>query len=108
LKFSQIDSSNYSRYKYITCSWEINNIPWDIVKLVREWTDDKIKLIDPTRILIERVNKGEYPAIYELNIHGIGHDNRCTWCKTFRSVLNTKCKEKLNCPIQYENHCKYY
>jgi len=59
---------------------------------VREWVDGRIKLGNSARIWIKRENPDEYPAVYRLIISGRGSDERCTWCRSFRTALREKIK----------------
>ena len=75
-------------------------VPWKIIEQIRDWTDKTVNFEGNPRIWIKRRNPGEYPAEYELNIRGRGHDDRCTWCESFRTALATKLKEELQLSLR--------
>ncbi|HEC86542.1 MAG TPA: hypothetical protein ENI49_01540 [Thermoplasmatales archaeon] len=93
----------------ITCRWRLTrpeNISWETINKIREWTDNKVPLKKYANIKIRRLNRGKYPAKYELIIRGRGYDDRCTWCKSFRTALETTAR-KMNCTITYEKFCNF-
>jgi len=92
--------------RYILCSWKIEGISWSILEDMLKWADETVPLKGP-KIWLKRLNKDEYPALYELNIKGRGHDDRCTWCKSFRTALTTKMKEELNCSLKEIGGCEF-
>ena len=95
---SRIDDS-------VLCSWIIRNISWETIEKIQNWTDNKIQLKGPN-IWFRRLNNNE-PAIYELNIKGRGYDDRCTWCKSFRTALNSSCIKDYNSIVQYKSCCDF-
>ena len=95
--------------KFIVCRWAIelsNGISGKEVVDVKKWTDDVVALQRYARVWLKRINPQEYPAKYELIISGRGPDERCRWCKTFRTALDTHMK-KLNCSTQQHGSCEF-
>lgn len=100
---------NFSKENWgdsIDCKFIINipnKISEDELKELEGWVDDKVKTKDfSTSIGLEKIN----PHKFELLINGIGHDNRCRWCKSFRTALKTFCnKKRLN--FQQMSFCKF-
>lgn|SRR5574341_1105930 len=68
---------------------------YDIIKMGKSWTDNKIKT--SARIIINSINSNNFI----LKINGIGKDNRCRWCRSFRTALTAF----LN--IEYQKRCRY-
>lgn len=93
--------------RFILCTWRIEGIQWKTIEEIRKWTDKTVHLEGNTRIWLKRKNPDEYPAEYELNIKGRGHDDRCTWCKSFRTALITKIKEELHYSIEEIGGCDF-
>ncbi|MCK4796214.1 MAG: hypothetical protein KAT05_02465 [Spirochaetes bacterium] len=67
----------------------------DIIKTSKNWTDNKIKTI--AKIEMKSISSNNCVLI----INGRGTDNRCTWCKSFRTVLTGY----LN--IEYKKRCRF-
>ncbi|MCK4397501.1 MAG: hypothetical protein KAV25_00745 [Methanophagales archaeon] len=72
------------------CSWDIF-VSDDVLKrkdveTIKRWTDSIVKTSG--KINLNRAGKRGY----ELEIAGRGRDNRCTWCTSFRTALNTRTK----------------
>lgn len=92
--------------QFILCTWKIEGISWKILDETRKWSDETVHLHGP-RVWLKRTNKDEFPPKYELNIKGRGHDDRCTWCKSFRTALSTKMKEELNITLNEIGCCDF-
>lgn len=90
--------------RFILCTWRLEGIPWKIIEDMRKWTD-KTVYVKGARIWIKPRSKIGYPGEYDLNIKGRGHDDRCTWCESFRTALTTKLKEDLNCSVREIGGC---
>lgn len=79
------------------CTWEIElprGFIWSDLENLKEWCTSNVKLGKYVGIWFKRNNKGEFPPKYHLNIRGIGQDGRCSFCKSFRTGLNTKAEKK--------------
>ena len=71
-----------------TCEWLMYLPPglhWPFLESARDRTDAVVALGSTARRNIRRENDNDKPAIYLLRIQGTGSDNRCTWCKSFRT-----------------------
>ncbi len=72
-------------------------------KEIENWVDNKVKTdAISTKIEIEKLN----PYKFNLLISGKGKDNRCTWCRSFRTSLKTWCNKK-NLDFLQKNFCKF-
>lgn len=75
--------------KLIECGWEIV-LPKEAkakeIFEIKNWVDKKVDLHKPAWIYIKRTNT-DLPPEYSLIIRGRGEDERCTWCKSFRTSL---------------------
>jgi len=92
--------------RFIVCTWRAEGIPWKIIEDIRKWTDKTVHVKD-ARTWIEPRSKLGHPEEYDLNIKGRGHDDRCTWCKSFRTALRTKIKEDTKYSIQEKGGCTF-
>jgi hypothetical protein len=90
--------------KYILCTWRLEGIPWRIIEDIRKWTDKNVH-VEGARIWIKPWSKIGHPGEYDLNIKGRRHDDRCTWCESFRTALSTKVKEDMNCSVREIGGC---
>jgi hypothetical protein len=86
------------------CCWVIEcpaKIVSRDVRRIKRWTDETV--LSSGTISLEQ------PAsrIYQLEIIGEGYDDRCTWCRSFRTTLgkhaNTLVKISKNCPYKQDN-----
>jgi len=68
---------------------------------VRDWADKNVKLKEGARIWFEKEREG-----YKLIISGRGSDERCTWCRSFRTALNTSMFD-LKVAVCQKNCCKF-
>jgi hypothetical protein len=87
-----------------SCSWKMKDISEKLIEETHDWTDKKVEVIGPY-IWIKKYS--ENPLIYELNITGMGHDGRCHWCQTFRTVLEKRCNEEYNSILLYKSCCEF-
>ncbi len=67
----------------------------DVIKARKNWTDNKVK----TNARIEMVSMTSNKLL--ISIKGWRHDNRCRWCKSFRTSLTGF----LN--IEYQKRCRF-
>jgi hypothetical protein len=112
---SDIDEAITLRYlgveykDFIVCRWAIE-LPKSIcgkeIADMKKWTDEAVGLKRNARVGLKRTNSEEYPPKYELIISGRGEDERCTWCRSFRTSLETNMKQ-LNCPINQHGSCDF-
>lgn len=68
---------------------------------VRDWTDKNVKLKKGARIWFEKKGEG-----YRLIISGRGADERCTWCRSFRTALKTSMFD-LKVAVYQNNFCSF-
>ena len=73
----------------IACRFEVT-VPHgisekDIVE-VRNWVNGKVSLPQNSRTILER----EGPKRFRISIVGTGADDRCRWCRSFRTALTTR------------------
>lgn len=85
------------------CSWELF-VSDDVLKrkdveTIKRWTDSKVETSG--RINLNRAGERGY----ELEIAGRGHDNRCTWCESFRTALNTRTKNLVK--VEQRGACRF-
>lgn len=94
---------------FIVCRWAIE-LPKGVhgkeIVDIKKWTDETVNLKRTARVWLKRTNPDEYPPKYELIISGRGEDERCTWCRSFRTSLETHMK-KLNCSIDQHGSCDF-
>ena len=75
----------------------------EFLRELESWVDDRIKTDSiSTSIEIEKLT----PNKFNLLISGKGKDNRCTWCRSFRTSLKTLCNKK-NLDFLQKNFCKF-
>lgn len=75
----------------------------DLVLKINKWTYTKVRSNTAHR----RLNVVT-PTLLRLEIAGEGHDNRCRWCRTFRTGLKNACEEKFgNAAFSQVNFCQY-
>jgi hypothetical protein len=79
------------------CFWRMNlaygmdwDIPWDLQK----WADNKIELKDNAKVWLTKANEDDIPPELYLIIAGKGHDNRCTWCKSYWTAFKNKSEDR--------------
>jgi hypothetical protein len=93
----------------IICTWAID-IPEGVrgkeIIDIKKWTDETVDLKPTARAWIKRVNPNKYPPKYKLIISGRGYDDRCTWCRSFRTAMKSH-MEKLNCSISQNGSCEF-
>lgn len=79
------------------------NINEKNLKDIENWVDQNVKT-DPfsTNIEIERLTANKFSLV----ISGKGKDNRCVWCRSFRTSLKKLC-DKNNINFIQENFCKF-
>ncbi len=75
----------------------------DTVFRINQWTSDKVRLEEAVCRL--KILPDHH---LELAIEGGGRDNRCRWCRTFRSALQTACIKRFG-PGSYTQNgfCKH-
>ena len=104
LSFLGVDFENF-----ITCTWRLELpkgiIGKEIIKL-KGWANRTVNLKARGRAWIERENTKGLPPKYLLMISGQGYDERCTWCRSFRTALKTRMLE-LKCMVQQKGSCKF-
>lgn len=78
----------------------------DVLIVAKDWIDEKLEELTSAYYSLNRiVNEDE--LIYVLQISGRGHDSRCTWCRSFRTVLINKFTD-YGVPVEQEaRNCKY-
>ena len=94
---------------FIVCKWAIEllgGISGKEIVDVKKWTDETVDLMHTARVWLKRTNPGEYPPKYELIISGRGRDERCTWCRSFRTALETHIN-KLKYSIDQKGSCDF-
>jgi len=85
-----------ARNNQTICTWEIklaSGVDWNDLDSLKEWTENKVNLGQYVGIWFKRINKGQFPPKYNLNIRGIGEDGRCAFCRRFRTGLKKKTKD---------------
>jgi len=104
LRYLGVDYENF-----IICTWAIG-IPEGVrgkeIIDIKKWTDETVDLKPTARAWIKRVNPNRYPPKYKLIISGRGYDDRCTWCRSFRTAMESH-MEKLNCSINQNGSCEF-
>jgi len=75
----------------------------DLVLKINRWVYTKVRSHTAERKLTV-----VSPLQLRLEIAGQGHDNRCRWCRTFRTGLKTACEDRFG-PDAFlqENTCQY-
>ncbi|MCX6819624.1 MAG: hypothetical protein NT129_06540 [Candidatus Aenigmarchaeota archaeon] len=95
--------------EFTTCTFEIK-VPEGMsgkeIIIIRNWTNKNVKLKPSARAWIERINPNEEPPRYFLKISGRGNDERCTWCRSFRTALRTRMIEQ-KCAVIQEGRCEF-
>ena len=93
--------------RFIVCRWSIalpDGITWKNLEAVRDRTDEKVTIAQTAKVWLKRDNPGVYPPKYELIISGRGEDGRCTWCRSFRTYLESYMRT-LGCSINQSGEC---
>lgn len=93
----------------ITCSWRIvlpTGIYTKTLITVQEDVNKRIKLLRGAVANLEEVGSDEDVSVYELEIIGRGHDERCSWCRYFRKELKN-ISERSNIGFLQKYHCKF-
>ena len=114
LKKKKIDLNNTIILEYekefwgdvIDCKFSIilpKNLNEDNLNKIESWVDKKVET-NPlsTDIKIEK----SAPRKFSLLISGKGKDNRCTWCRSFRTSLKTLCNKE-NLDLIQKTFCKF-
>lgn len=83
------------------CSWDIF-VSDDVLKrrdveTIKSWTDSKVETSG--KIKLNRAGERGY----KLEIVGKGRDNRCRWCGSFRTALNSRTKNL----VKQRGACKF-
>ncbi len=74
----------------------------EVVFKQKFWSDEHVRSRNARWTLNLKSNNR-----FELTITGIGHDNRCRWCRTFRQSLKTACIRKFGeYTFSQESFCK--
>jgi len=108
LRYYEPDRNWYGR-RFLECTWAIDlpkGMSGKEIVDIKKWTDEKVKLDSTARTYLKRDNPGEYPPQYELVVSGKGKDNRCTWCRSFRTALEKRMDE-LDCEIEQNDSCTF-
>jgi hypothetical protein len=89
-----VGSERMGHSTIIKCSWDVH-FPsrmngQGVMEDCRSWTESRIRTGDHVNRWISGPEVGEGVHTYKINISGIGRDGRCAWCRTFRSVLETR------------------
>jgi len=75
----------------------------ELLKGLEDWVDKKVEIDSIlTKIEIEKIT----PNKFKLLISGKGNDNRCTWCRSFRTSLKTLSNKEQMGFLQ-KNFCKF-
>lgn len=100
-----INYENKSLGDCVDCKFTIklpDELTEEKIKQAEEWVNEKMKTDFSTSINLEKVGKNRF----ELLVSGIGHDGRCSWCKSFRTALKTFC-ERDNLFVKQMNFCTF-
>jgi len=93
---------------FIKCMLNITRPPEidsSIIRGVKIWTDKHVELKSTARVcLMSNNHKGGLGQ--DLIISGRGKDERCTWCRMFRTALRTKMINS-ECRFVQENVCDF-
>lgn len=79
------------------CEWRIKlalGMDWKIPWKLKKWADEKIERKGHARTDLFRMNENETPPELSLFVVGSGHDNRCTWCRSFWTAFMNTSKDK--------------
>lgn len=63
----------------------------DLVKTINKKTYEFVRS-RTAELQLQLIHSDTLGAIFQLRIEGIGHDNRCRWCRTFRTKLENACE----------------
>lgn len=100
-KFIYLDWHSVAKGDVFHCRWKIfasdDVLKRDDIETIKHWTDEKVKTSGEINF-----NKAGN-RYYELKISGRGHDNRCTWCESFRTALNTRTDNL----VEQRGSCKF-
>jgi len=69
---------------------------------IRDWVNRMVSLPQNSRTVLER----EGPKRFFLSIVGTGRDDRCRWCRSFRTALTTR-MNRLECDVLQEGFCYF-
>jgi hypothetical protein len=105
-----VGSERMGESKIILCSWDIH-FPEQMngkgaIDSCWEWADFKVSTGEHVRKWVSGPWRRNHVFTYALNISGIGNDNRCAWCKTFRSALELKLRRN-GIGFVHEGACLY-
>ena len=82
-KSERIQHSDQTVCSFTILGKDKNTIP--IIYETNKWAYEKVRS-KTAEIQLRKINNKKF----NLEIIGIGHDNRCRWCKTFRTALETR------------------
>lgn len=88
-----ISSEQRERSPFILCSWAIHlpaQMNGGFIDALRSWTDSKVNTDDHVGKWIIPDQRENGVQTFNLKISGIGKDGRCSWCRSFRSALESK------------------
>jgi len=91
------------------CYWKISSPKGNCSKFlskIREQVSRKIKLRDDAVIDLEQINFDDDTSLFDLEITGKGHDNRCSWCRYYRKYLK-RTVEEAGIGFSQKSHCGF-
>jgi hypothetical protein len=90
----QIKYLGCNQIDFYTCNWlfTLRNIGINKLFEIKNWVDNMVDLGRTARIWIKREDRARNG--YSLGISGIGEDGRCTWCRSFFTLLRKKAKDE--------------